>query len=354
MFMKRKKVMLHYSQYGIQRSPNDQQDLLRSNEILKENFEFITLDQPDIPSECGHIHAIVDLYKKIKEENPDIVHIIGIKEGFHCMIASFLAKVPRRIIITRGFAGYAPKQNLLKCLIFSWLVEPLILILSTYVHCNSYFSYNQRMIRLFARNKRMVIYNFLNFTPYNNEHLWRKQYKIRETDFVVATVGNMHVGKGYDLLQKVINHFKDNEQVKFVTMGGGALYESFVSENKLNKNVIVMGKTPHPDVVQILSESNVFYLPTRYESLGMVYAEAGACRLPSIGTNVGAVSEIIKNGETGFLLQVEDYKSAIDKIEELINNRFLCTQMGNCAHDKVFDMFSSQSVAKGIIELYSK
>ena len=122
----------------------------------------------------------------------------------------------------------------------------------------------------------------------------------------------------------------------------------------MNKTIIVMGKTPHSKVVQILSESNNFYLPTRYESWGMVYAEAGACRLPSLGTGVGTVSEIIDNDKTGFLLQLEDYKSTIDKIEELIKDPTLCSQMGNRAHNKVFNMFSSKSVTKGIIELYSK
>lgn len=352
--MQKIKVMLHYSQYGVQRSPNDQQDLLRANPMLQEKYEFITLDQPGVPGQDGHIKAIKGLYKQLKETKPDIVHIIGVKEGFHCMIAAFLARIPKRIIITRGFAGYAPKLNPIKLFVFRWIVEPLILILSTYVHCNSYFSYNQQMIRLFAKKKRMVIYNFLNFMPYNEEHQWRKQYNITEDDFVVATVGNMHVGKGYDLLQKVIDHFKDNEHIKFVTMGGGSLLDSFLSANSHNKNVIVMGKTPHQEVVQIMSESDVFYLPTRYESLGMVYAEAGACFVPSIGTDVGAVNEIIKDGETGFLLQLEDYKTAIAKIEELYNNHSLCKQMGASAHDRVFGMFSSDEVASKIIELYSK
>lgn len=352
--MQKIKVMLHYSQYGVQRSPNDQQDLLRANPLLQEKYEFITLDQPGVPGQDGHIKAIKGLYKQIMKTKPDIVHIIGVKEGFHCMIAAFLARVPKRIIITRGFAGYTPKLNPLKRFFFRWIIEPLILILSTFVHCNSYFSYDQQMIRLFARKKRMVVYNFLNFSSFIPEHIWRRQNNINDDDFVVATVGNMHAGKGYDLLQKVIDHFKDNNHIKFVTMGGGSLLESFTTANSQNKNVIVMGKTPHDNVVQALSESNVFYLPTRYESLGMVYAEAAACGLPSIGTNVGAVSEIIKDGETGFLVQSEDYQTAIEKILELYGNQSVCKIMGEAARNKVFGMFFSDNVAKKIMDLYSK
>lgn len=337
----------------MQRSPNDQQDLLRANRLLQEKYEFITLDQPGLPGQDGHIKAIKDLYKQIKETKPDIVHIIGVKEGFHCMIAAFLARSPKRIIITRGFAGLTPKLSPLKRFAFRWVIEPLILILSTYVHCNSYFSYNQQMIRLFAKHKRKVVYNFLNFMDYNQEHVWRKSKGLDDNCFIIATVGNMHAGKGYDLLQKVINHFKDNNNIKFVTMGGGALKESFEADNTSNENVFILGAVPHKQVIQIMSESNLFYLPTRFESLGMVFAEAGACGLPSIGTDVGAVNEIIEDGKTGYLLQLEDYRSAITRIEELYQNRSKCMKMGKEAKDKAFSMFSSDNVAKEIMDLYS-
>lgn len=60
------KVMLHYSQNGVQRSPNYKQDLLRANPLLQEKYDFITLDQPGVPSQDGHINAINGLYKQIK------------------------------------------------------------------------------------------------------------------------------------------------------------------------------------------------------------------------------------------------------------------------------------------------
>ena len=352
--MKKTKVMLHYSQYGVQRSPNDQQDLLRASLLLQEKYEFITLDQPDLPGKDGHIKSIKELYKQIKETKPDIVHIIGVKEGFHCMIATFLARCPKRIVITRGFAGLTPKLSPIRRFVFRWFIEPLILVLSTYVHCNSYFSYNQQMVRLFAKQKRMVVYNFLNFRPFCHEHIWRNSVGLGDDCFIVATVGNMHAGKGYDLLQKVINHFHDNNDIKFVTMGSGVLKETFEKENADNNNVFVLGAVPHEQVIQIMSESNVFYLPTRFESLGMVYAEAGACGIPAIGTDVGAVNEIIEDGKTGYLLKIEDYKTAILKIEELYNNREKCMMMGKTAQKKIFSMFSSDNVAKDIMDLYSK
>jgi glycosyltransferase involved in cell wall biosynthesis len=57
---------------------------------------------------------------------------------------------------------------------------------------------------------------------------------------------------------------------------------------------------------QVLSDlyrnSDFFILPTRAECYGLVYCEANAFALPAIGTDTGGVSEIVKNGENGYLL----------------------------------------------------
>lgn len=53
---------------------------------------------------------------------------------------------------------------------------------------------------------------------------------------------------------------------------------------------------------QLYMTSDFFLLPTRSESYGMVFAEASAFGLPSITTDTGGVSEVVRNGENGFIL----------------------------------------------------
>ena len=353
---KKLKVMVHYTQYGKERSPNNQAELIRTNEFLLQRCDFVILDQDKLPREIGHISSIKALKAKIKAENPDIVHIIGIKEGFHCTIAALLAGCKKRILITRGFAGYSTTCNSLSRFLYRWIIEPITLLLSTKVHCNSEFSRNQQMIRLFAKKKSHVIYNFLHECEFSKEHIWRKENEIADTDFVIATIGNMHVGKGYDILADIIKHFSDRENIKFVIMGDGALKKSFdesLKEEIASKKVFSLGKVPHDKTIQILSECNLFVLPTRYETLGMVFAEAGHCNLPSVGTNAGAVGEIVKHSETGYLTNVDDTKKMIEYIETLIENPALCTNMGNAAKARVNKMFSEHACAEKIFELYN-
>ena len=64
-------------------------------------------------------------------------------------------------------------------------------------------------------------------------------------------------------------------------------------------------------------EADLFVLPTRDEAFGIVFQEASAAGLPSIGTRINAVPELVLDGETGFLVapgSVEDLTRALDAL----------------------------------------
>ena len=352
---KKIKVMLHYSRYGVQRSPNAQFDLMRENKFLTDKCEFITLDQSKLPREIGHIQSIKNLMNKIKKEKPDIVHILGVKEGFHCVIAALLAGCKSRILVTHGFEGYSNKNKFIKKMFYRWIIEPMVLLLSTHVQCNSWFSYNQQMIRLFANKKRTVVYNFLEQCDCVEERIWRKKNGIDNEVFLIATIGNMHSGKGYDILADVIRYFNDNDSVKFVIMGDGPIKKTFdelVSDAIKSKKVFSLGNIPHNDAMQILSECDLFVLPTRFETLGMVFAEAALYGITSIGTKVGAVDEIVQDKKTGYLVKMDDKEKIKKLVEFLYKNPEQCRTMGEEATRYIREIFSSEKSAKKIFEMY--
>jgi glycosyltransferase involved in cell wall biosynthesis len=350
-------IMLHYSGFGIERSPNTQFDILRKQKILTDKYSFITLNQTEEPRKHGHIKTIIELTREIRRVKPYAVHIIGVKEGFHCTVAAWLAGCNRRILVTHGFAGVSKKNSLVRRVLFQRIIEPITLILSTTVQCNSEFSYHQGVIRRFARNKRCVIYNFLTITEemLSQNKNWRLQHHIDDNDFLIATIGNMHVGKGYDILTKVIIETADEQRLKYVVIGDGVLRNEFEEQNKKmisSEKLICTGSLSHTEAMEILSQSDLFYLPTRFETLGMVFAEAGFCSIPSIGTRTGAVPEIIENGLTGYLIQQDSVDEAVNHIMELAQDSMLCERYGHAANVKIETMFSQDKIALSIGNLY--
>jgi glycosyltransferase involved in cell wall biosynthesis len=62
----------------------------------------------------------------------------------------------------------------------------------------------------------------------------------------------------------------------------------------------------------------VLVVPSSYEGFGIVYLEGMAFGLPAIGTTTGAASEIITNGETGFLIQPDDAQALASHLAALL------------------------------------
>jgi len=80
---------------------------------------------------------------------------------------------------------------------------------------------------------------------------------------------------------------------------------------------------------QIYDEASLFALPTRFDCFGIAFVEAMYHRLPCIGSNICAIPEIIRDGETGFTLPPQDASQWADKIILLLRDERLARKMGD-------------------------
>ncbi len=92
------------------------------------------------------------------------------------------------------------------------------------------------------------------------------------------------------------------------------------------------GKT---DISALLSAVDVFLLPSLWEGMPNALLEAMAAGLPVISTNVGGVSEIVKNGETGYLVPKEDARAISVALQAMKDNPALRTNLGDAARAAV-------------------
>ena len=70
----------------------------------------------------------------------------------------------------------------------------------------------------------------------------------------------------------------------------------------------------------ILKDADIFFHGTKYESFGIVLIEAMSAGVPIISSNVGGISELIKNKENGILVNYDDSKSFAENAIELSKN----------------------------------
>ena len=144
--------------------------------------------------------------------------------------------------------------------------------------------------------------------------------------------GRLVEQKGLDILLKALpnlkRHYKD---LTLDVVGDGPCKKSYIQlAQKLGVEDVVNfhGYVPLPNLFQYYKKAKLFVLPSRSESFGIVLAEAMACGLPIVATNVGAIPEVVKNGETGILVKPGDSSALSIAISKLLDNPQKRKEMG--------------------------
>ncbi len=109
---------------------------------------------------------------------------------------------------------------------------------------------------------------------------------------------------------------------------------------------------PNSDELKALYHaSDIFCLPTRGDCLPMVLAEAGATGMPIVSTDVAAIPEIVRDGETGLLIPTDDATALVTALRRMIVNPQLRFEMGNNAAEMVADQHDATHNARQIVDL---
>ena len=108
------------------------------------------------------------------------------------------------------------------------------------------------------------------------------------------------------------------------------------------------------DVPNLLSGCDLFALPTQQEASGTVFVEAAACGLPVVATDVGGVSEMMRAGQTGFLVPAKDADALRQTLARLIDDPELRVKMGRAGYDMVWkeEVFTTHTLARETESVY--
>jgi glycosyltransferase involved in cell wall biosynthesis len=170
--------------------------------------------------------------------------------------------------------------------------------------------------------------------------------------FVIGT-GALNLAdprKGADVMRHLLNAYRDDKNVHWCLFGNGlAELVDPPPENCTGFGLI------RDDAVlnQMYSASDVFVMPSLQESFGKVTVEAMACGTPVIGFFKTPAEEIIRHGQTGWLVRHGDAEAVVAAIETARALPVPSLQnLGMSARDTVIDRYSPEAVAHLHISLY--
>lgn len=108
------------------------------------------------------------------------------------------------------------------------------------------------------------------------------------------------------------------------------------------------------DLLALLKEADLFVLPSYQEGLPMALIEAMALGKACIASQINAIPEVIKNFETGILINAGNSAKLAQQIGELANNKLLRKELGENAQKFVFENFEEKITGKKMLQIYEK
>lgn len=172
----------------------------------------------------------------------------------------------------------------------------------------------------------------------------------------IISIGNLIPLKGHEYTLRAISQLIDQgyENVQLTLLGKGELepeLKALVEELKIENYVTFGGYVPYEQVAQQLKESHIFVLPSYYEALGCVYLEAMACEIPVIGCRNNGIDEIIKDGKTGFLVDIKSVEQITERLQDLMSD-MRRSEMGKEARKQMVSNYQWSHSAKSVRHVY--
>lgn len=203
-----------------------------------------------------------------------------------------------------------------------------------------------------------VIYNPIDTRIYKPSAQDRCRLKaklgISSDAFVIGAVGRLDVQKQPELLIDVFSALKKRfSQLVLVLVGQGRLENNCkkkVENLGLSDSVYFLGQ--RNDICEIIPVFDLHVLLSKREGFGIATAEAMACSVPVIASDVPGSKDILQNSKAGILVPLDDFDSIVDRISELIVNHALRRSMSEAGPKEVGQRFALEVIEEQLKQFY--
>lgn len=306
-----------------------------------------------IPKLSRYIQIIIKVIIKLISFNPEIVYIsinakgLGFFKDFPiAWIAKFFGK---KLVLHYHNKGVNSKQNL-----FYYDILYRYLFKNTKVILLSKRLYDD--IKKYV-DKKNIYYcpNGIPYPDFESKILNNSNEKIPRILFL----SNLLESKGVYILLKALKILNDKGiefQCNFVGGEGdisAAELNLKISLFNLKHCVSYLGRKYDEDKYEIFVSSDIFVFPTHYhnECFPLVILEAMMFGLPIITTSEGGISDMVQDGETGFIVQKQDPEKLAEKILILINNPGKCKLMAANGNEKFYKNYTLDIFEKRLTKI---
>lgn len=292
--------------------------------------------------------SLYELYKVFKENKPDTLHLNSSKvAGLGALIGRVCGI--KNIVVTIHGAPFREDRNYFSIFVIRAITWVSCLLAHRVIAVSQKDEFD--LARLpFVRKKTKTIYLGL---PYEAP-VEKKKKTSRETNIV--TIAELHPNKGLLFAVSAVEALiKKGYHVTYTIIGEGMSrsdIERMIHLRELGEHVKLLGHIPNAST--LLSEYDIFLLPSVKEGLPYVLLEAGKHMMPVVATITGGVPEIVVHGKTGLLVHPKDGKGLTEELERMIQEKAQAKKMGQELHAHVISNFSHSKMITQTAQMYGR
>ena len=294
-------------------------------------------------SKIKYIRSIFPLLKIIRNFKPDLIH--AHYASSYGLIA-LLTRFKPFILSVWGSDIYDfPYKNFINKFLLKLVLQSATIVCST------------------SRAMKKIIENEysrfdVKIVPFGIDTDFFKPAEKTHNTFTVGTIKSIEEHNGIesiiDSADEIINKYKKN--IDFLIVGEGSLEEAMKQKAinmNLKNNVTFTGFVTHSLVKKYYDRLSVFIAVSKRESFGVSILEAAGCEIPSITSNIGGLTEVNKNQQTGFVIKPGDPKELTKAILKLYEDEKLRKQLGSRARERVVEKFNWNDNVQSMIGIYN-
>ena len=143
----------------------------------------------------------------------------------------------------------------------------------------------------------------------------------------------------------VLNIAGEGERQKCIEM---------INNYNLKNYVKLLGWVDGDDKKKMFRFTDIFVLPSYYESFGIVLVEAMSYKIPIVASNGGQIPEVVENGINGMLFDAGDVEQLANAIERMMEDENLRTRLGRNGRFNAMENYSREVFGNKIQDLYNK
>jgi glycosyltransferase involved in cell wall biosynthesis len=231
------------------------------------------------------------------------------------------------------------------------------------VVCSGYFC-NHLKTQIGLETPQDVHLNYHGLDPRVMNHVPDRQFRQRtaEDPLELISIGRLVPTKGHDVLIKACAQLvKAGQKLHVQIVGSGPdqqELQDLVNREGMSGHVTFKGALPFSEVLDGLMNSDIFCLAPRMipgrppDGIPNVIAEAMALRIPVVTTRVSAIPELVSDGETGRLVEVDDVDGFAKAIASLANNPEEAKRLSDAAAIRVAELFNQDKNIDELLALF--